>query len=85
MAADTLDPVQLQNLCVIETEPNPASKIRYLSLFPTAIFEVASAQYITALTRLADLRIVFVCFGIGKHCIKKNATCLHMYVTFQKL
>lgn len=52
--------------CVIETEPNAALKTGNLSLFPTAIFEVASAQYRTALIGLADLRIMFVCFWIGK-------------------
>lgn len=49
------------------TEPNAAFKTRNLSPFPTAIFEVASAQYITALIGLADLRIIFACFGTGRH------------------
>lgn len=58
--------------CVIETEPNAAFRTRNLSPFPTAIFEVASAQYRTALIGLADWRITFVCFGMAKHFFSKK-------------
>lgn len=59
VAIDTESGAVMKLECVIDAEPNPAFKSSNLSPFPTAIFEVASARYRTALIRLADLRIIF--------------------------
>lgn len=58
---------------VIESEPNAAFKTRVLSSFPTAIFELASVQYITALIRLADFEdYIYLFWNWKTHFLKTH-------------
>lgn len=71
--------------CVAETELNAAFKTRDLSPFPTAMFEVASAQCVTALIGLADLRVICVSGLELEDAFSKKPTCLHLCASIQKL
>lgn len=71
--------------CVIETEPNPAFKITYLSPFPTAIFWSSKCSVYNCFDQISRFEDYVCLFWNWQTLPKKTPTCLHMYATFQKL